>query len=144
LSVIIQLALSRRYLGDVGVAPAAHRALAKAGGRKEPLTPDEIDRLKVIFMLFVFIFLFWTAFEQAGGLMNLYAFEKTDRVVGPFEVPAGWFQSVNPAFIVLLAPFFSMFWTRLAAVGRNPATPRKMVLGLILTGIGFLAMIGAV
>ena len=53
-------------------------------------------------MLFVFIVLFWAAFEQAGGLMNLYAAEKTDRLVGGFEVPAGWFQSVNPLFIVLL------------------------------------------
>ena len=47
-----------------------------AGGRKEPLTPDEVDRLRVIFMLFVFIVLFWAAFEQAGGLMNLYASKK--------------------------------------------------------------------
>jgi POT family proton-dependent oligopeptide transporter len=144
LSVIIQLALSRRYLGEVGVEPAAHRAMKQTGGRKDPLTREEVDRLRVIFMVFVFIVLFWTAFEQAGGLMNLYASEKTDRMVGSFEVPAGWFQSVNPIFIVLLAPFFSMFWTRLAASGRNPATPRKMVLGLVLTGIGFLAMIAAV
>jgi POT family proton-dependent oligopeptide transporter len=144
LSVIIQLALSRRYLGDVGIEPAAHRAMKQAGGKKEPLTHEEVDRLRVIFMVFVFIVLFWTAFEQAGGLMNLYASEKTDRMVGSFEVPAGWFQSVNPIFIVLLAPFFSMFWTRLAASGRNPATPRKMVLGLVLTGIGFAAMIAAV
>jgi len=143
-SVVIQLALSQRFLGDIGVVPAAQRALKQAGGRKEPLTHDEIDRLRVIFMVFVFIVLFWTAFEQAGGLMNLYASEKTDRMIGSFEVPAGWFQSVNPAFIVLLGPLFSMVWTRLASVGRNPATPRKMVLGLILTGIGFLAMIGAV
>jgi POT family proton-dependent oligopeptide transporter len=144
LSVIIQLALSRRYLGDVGVVPAAQRAMSRSGGRKEPLTQEETDRLRVIFMVFVFIVLFWTAFEQAGGLMNLYASEKTDRRVGSFEVPAGWFQSVNPIFIVLLGPLFSMLWTRLASVGRNPATPRKMVLGLMLTGIGFLAMIAAV
>jgi POT family proton-dependent oligopeptide transporter len=116
----------------------------KQTGGKKPLTADEVDRLRVIFMVFVFIVLFWTAFEQAGGLMNLYASEKTDRMVGSFEVPAGWFQSVNPLFIVLLGPVFSMVWTRLGLVGRNPATPRKMVLGLVLTGIGFLAMIGAV
>ena len=144
LSVIIQLALSRKYLGDVGVVPAAQRAMSQSGGKKEPLTHEEVDRLRVIFMVFVFIVLFWTAFEQAGGLMNLYASEKTDRMIGSFEVPAGWFQSVNPAFIVMLGPLFSILWTRLAGVGRNPATPRKMVLGLILTGIGFLAMIAAV
>jgi POT family proton-dependent oligopeptide transporter len=143
LSVIIQLVFARRYLAEIGTVPAAHRALAQAGGRKEPLTPDEVDRLRVIFMLFVFIVLFWAAFEQAGGLMNLYAADKTDRMVGAFEVPAGWFQSLNPLFIVVLAPIFSMAWSRLGEKGRNPATPRKMVLGLVLTGIGFLAMVAA-
>ncbi len=144
LSVVIQLAFSNRYLGNVGKEPAAKRALAASGGRKDPLTPDEVDRLRVVFMLFVFIVLFWAAFEQAGGLMNLYAAEKTDRFVGAFEVPAGWFQSVNPLFIVLLAPLFSTMWARLTAAGRSPSTPRKMVLGLVLTGVGFLFMIGAV
>jgi POT family proton-dependent oligopeptide transporter len=143
LSVIIQLLFSQKYLGDVGRTPAAQRALAKSGGRKEPLTSDEVDRLRVIFMLFVFIVLFWAAFEQAGGLMNLYASDKTDRMLGTFEVPAGWFQALNPLYIVLLAPVFSLMWSRLAAKGRNPATPRKMVLGLVLTGIGFLAMVAA-
>jgi POT family proton-dependent oligopeptide transporter len=144
LSVIIQLAFARRYLDQIGVVPAAHRARAKAGGKKEPLTHEELDRLRVIFMLFVFVVLFWAAFEQAGGLMNLYAADKTDRMVGAFEVPAGWFQSLNPLFIVLLAPLFSMAWQRLGAQGRNPPTPNKMVYGLILTGIGFLAMVAAV
>jgi POT family proton-dependent oligopeptide transporter len=144
LSVVIQLALSNRYLGDIGKQPAAHRALQQSGGKKDPLTPDEVDRLRVVFMLFVFIVLFWAGFEQAGGLMNLYAAEKTDRMVGAFEVPAGWFQSVNPLFIVLLAPLFSAMWSRLGAQGRSPATPRKMVAGLVLTGMGFLWMIAAV
>ena len=144
LSVVIQLALSNRYLADIGKVPAARRSLAQAGGKKEPLTHDEIDRLRVVFMLFVFVVLFWAAFEQAGGLMNLYAAEKTNRLVGSFEVPAGWFQSVNPFFIVLLAPLFSVLWSKLTLHGRSPSTPRKMVLGLVLTGIGFLWMVGAV
>ena len=143
LSVIIQLLLARKYLGEVGVVPAARRAAALAGGEKKPLTPDEVDRLRVIFMLFVFIVLFWAAFEQAGGLMNLYAAEKTDRMIGTFEVPAGWFQSLNPLFIVLLAPLFSVAWSKLGEIGRNPATPKKMTMGLVLTGVGFLAMVAA-
>jgi POT family proton-dependent oligopeptide transporter len=65
-------------------------------------------------------------------------------MIGAFEVPAGWFQSLNPLFIVVLAPLFSSMWGWLGKSGRNPATPRKMVLGLVLTGIGFLAMVGAV
>ena len=94
-------------------------------------------------MLFVFIVLFWAAFEQAGGLMNLYAAEKTDRMIGAFEVPAGWFQSLNPLFIVLLAPLFSVAWSKLGEIGRNPVTPKKMTMGLVLTGVGFLAMVAA-
>ncbi len=143
LSVIIQLLFARRYLDTIGIEPAAKRSLAQSGGKHAPLTPDEVDRLRVIFMLFIFVVLFWAAFEQAGGLMNIYANDKTDRMVGSFEVPAGWFQSLNPLFIVLLAPIFSAAWSKLGAVGRNPATPRKMVLGLVLTGIGFLAMVAA-
>jgi len=144
LSVIIQLVFAKRYLGEIGTVPAAQRSLAQSGGKHAPLTPDEVDRLRVIFMLFVFVVLFWAAFEQAGGLMNIYAQEKTDRMVGAFEVPAGWFQSLNPLFIVLLAPIFSAMWGKLGKTGHNPATPRKMVLGLVLTGIGFLAMVAAV
>jgi proton-dependent oligopeptide transporter, POT family len=76
--------------------------------------------------------------------MNLYAAEKTNRLVGSFEVPAGWFQSVNPFFIVVLAPLFSAMWSKLTLHGRSPTTARKMVFGLVLTGIGFLWMVGAV
>jgi proton-dependent oligopeptide transporter, POT family len=144
LSVIIQLVLAPRYLGDIGVVPSAQRSRSQSGGINEPLTAVELDRLRVIFMLFMFIVLFWAAYEQAGGLMNLYAAEKTDRVINGFEVPAGWFQSLNPLYIVLLAPVFSVLWVRLGSIGRNPPTPQKMMFGLVLTGIGFLAMVAAV
>ncbi|MCX7055549.1 MAG: hypothetical protein NTU56_15365, partial [Proteobacteria bacterium] len=64
-------------------------------------------------------------------------------MIGAFEVPAGWFQSLNPLFIVLLAPLFSVAWSKLGEAGRSPPTPKKMMLGLVLTGIGFLAMVAA-
>lgn len=144
LSAVIQILLSKRYLGDLGQQPSAQRSKAQSGGAHNPLTADERDRLKVIFMLFVFVMLFWAAFEQAGGLMNLYASEKTNRMLGTFEVPAGWFQSVNAIFIVLLAPVFGMLWVKLANQGKSMPTPIKMMAGLLLTGIGFLFMVAAV
>jgi POT family proton-dependent oligopeptide transporter len=145
LSAVIQIFLSRRFLGDLGMQPSAARSKAQSGGQHKPLTSNERDRLKVIFMLFVFVMLFWAAFEQAGGLMNLYASEKTDRMLGSFEVPAGWFQSVNAFFIVVLAPVFAMFWVFLSKNGKGGMpTPIKMVSGLLLTGLGFVCMIAAV
>ncbi len=144
LSVIIQLAFAKRFLGDVGVEPAAQRALKLAGGEKRPLTPEEVDRLKVIFVIFVFVVMFWAAFEQAGGLMNLFADQYTDRSLGSFTVPTGWFQSLNPLFIVVLAPVFSLMWGALGKRGRNPSTPAKMYTGLFLTAIGFVFLVIAV
>ncbi len=137
LSVVIQMAFARRFLGEIGMRPSAARALAEAGGRHEPLTGIERDRLRVILMLLVFVILFWTAFEQGGGLMAIFAEQKTDRMLGSFEVPAGWFQSLNPAFIFILAPLFAMLWSSLGARGRSPAAPVKIIFGLLLTAVGF-------
>jgi POT family proton-dependent oligopeptide transporter len=144
LSVLIQLFLSPRYLGNVGVEPTAKVSLANAGGVKKPLTKDEKDRIKVMLVIFVFVVLFWASFEQAGGLMNIYASERTDRLLPSigFEVPAGWFQAMNPLYIIMLAPVFSYIWASLGR--RNPSTPIKMVFGLLLTAVAFLFMVGAV
>ena len=137
LSVVIQLFLAQRYLGDVGRVAGAKRDLAASGGVKQPLTREERDRLRVIMFLFVFVTMFWLAFEQAGGLMNIFAAEYTDRMVGSFEVPAGWFQSANPLFILLFAPVFSWLWVKLNKMNKNPSAPVKIVGGMILTAIGF-------
>jgi len=144
LSVIIQLAFAQRYIGNVGRQPAAHRSLQLAGGVKQPLTPVERDRLRVIFVIFTFVVIFWATFEQAGGLMNLFADKYTDRQVGSFLVPTGWFQSLNPLFIVLLGIPFSILWTRLGASGRNPPTSIKMSLGLAQVALGFVFLVVAV
>ena len=144
LSVLIQLAFAQRYIGNVGRQPAAHRSLALAGGVKLPLTAVERDRLRVIFVIFTFVVIFWATFEQAGGLMNLFADKYTDRTVGSFLVPTGWFQSLNPLFIILLGIPFSMLWTRLGKSGRNPATPVKMYLGLAQVALGFVFLVIAV
>jgi POT family proton-dependent oligopeptide transporter len=126
----------------MGVRPSrAHGQ--QSGGGHAALTKDERDRLRVIVMLFVFCVLFWAAFEQQGGLMNLYTADKTDRFLGAFEVPAGWFQSANPFFIVVLGPIFATLWSRLGARGRNPASPVKMIFGLLLTALGFLFMVAS-
>ncbi len=144
LSVLIQLAFAQRYIGDVGRRPAAHRSLELAGGVKHPLTDVERDRLRVIFVIFTFVVIFWATFEQAGGLMNLFAERYTNRQVGAFTVPTGWFQSLNPLFIVLLGIPFSMLWTRLGARGKNPPTPVKMYLGLLQVALGFMFLVVAV
>jgi POT family proton-dependent oligopeptide transporter len=102
------------------------------------LTSVERKRLAVIAALFFAAACFWSGFEQAGSSMNLFAERLTDRVIGGWEMPASWLQSVNPLFVILLAPLFSALWLSLGS--RNPSIPAKMALGLIQLGIGFAVL----
>jgi POT family proton-dependent oligopeptide transporter len=107
------------------------------------LTGDEKKRVVVIGVLFVFAAIFWAAFEQAPTSLNLFAKDFTRRQVGGFEVPATWFQSVNTAFIILLAPVTAALWVGLAKRGIDLSSPTKFALGLLFAGLGFALMIPA-
>jgi proton-dependent oligopeptide transporter, POT family len=107
------------------------------------LSLDEKKRVGVIFVLFIFAAIFWSAFEQAPTSLNLFAADFTDRTVGGFEIPATWFQSVNSLFIILLAPLFAALWVGLGRRGMDLSSPAKFALGLAFAGIGFFLMIFA-
>ncbi|HEX9050784.1 MAG TPA: peptide MFS transporter [Anaeromyxobacter sp.] len=102
---------------------------------------DERKRVAALFILVFFVIFFWAAYEQAGSSMTLFADKSTDLWLGSFEVPSSWFQSVNPFAILVFAPVFAAAWQWLGARGRDPSTPFKMVLGLLLLGVGFLFML---
>ncbi len=112
--------------------------------RNLPLKTRDWHRLLVIIILAFFgnIF-FWTAFEQAGSSLNVFAKEQTDRHILGFEFPASWYQSVNPLAIIVFAPVFAWLWVFLSRRRKNPSTPMKFALGLYLLGLAFLAMVFA-
>ncbi|MFL6335394.1 MAG: peptide MFS transporter [Pyrinomonadaceae bacterium] len=105
------------------------------------LEADEKKRVLLIAVLFVFAAIFWSAVEQAPTSLNLFAKDFTERRLGGFEVPATWFQSVNSAFIILLAPVFAALWGWLGARKLDLSSPVKFSLGLLLAGVGFFVMI---
>jgi POT family proton-dependent oligopeptide transporter len=107
------------------------------------LSTTEKRRVIVIVILFFAAAIFWAGFEQAGSSLNLFAERYTDRMVGGFEIPAGWFQSLNPTFIIILAPVYSALWIALARRHMDPSTPAKFALGLIILALGFAIMFGA-
>ena len=107
------------------------------------LNREEKQRVAIIGLLFVFAAIFWSAFEQAPTSLNLFAKDFTNRSFAGFEVPAVWFQSINSAFIILLAPLFAILWTRLGRTRWNLSSPMKFSLGLIFAGLGFLVLIFA-
>ena len=108
--------------------------------KEKKLTPIEKDRVKVLLISFLMIIIFWGAFEQAGGLMNLYAKQKTDRMLMGFEIPASWFQSLNAFFIVTLAVVVGGIWMRIKAKGKEASSIFKIAVGILVMGFGFMFM----
>jgi POT family proton-dependent oligopeptide transporter len=102
---------------------------------------DERKRVIALFIVVFFVIFFWAAYEQTGSSMNLFADKNTNLHVGSWAVPSSWFQSVNPAVIVIFAPIFAWMWTRLGHAQREPSTALKMVIGLALLATGFLFMV---
>jgi POT family proton-dependent oligopeptide transporter len=101
-----------------------------------------VEKKKLVALLLICIAsaCFWSGFEQAGSSMNLFTRDYTDRLVGSFEIPTGWFQSLNALFIVLLSPFFAALWINLGKKLVSPSYGIKCAVGLIIMGSGFIIM----
>jgi POT family proton-dependent oligopeptide transporter len=97
----------------------------------------ELMRILVILILVFFVIFFWGAFEQAGASLTLFADRQTDRNVMGWEMPAAWFQSINPLAVITLAPLFTILWGFLYKHRMEPASPTKMAWGLALVAIGY-------
>lgn len=124
----------------IGLAAAFFLYVLFLGG----ITADEKKRVLVIMVLFIFAAVFWSAFEQAPTSLNLFAADFTDRMIGSFEVPATWFQSINSLFVIAFAPVFAWLWVTLGKSRRGDlSSPAKFALGLALAGVGFALMIPA-
>ena len=112
------------------------------------LDGDEKKRVLMIAVFFLCAALFWAGFEQAATTFNLFAQDYTDRswlghLFADGEHPAAWYQSANPIFVVIFAPFFAWLWVALGKRNLDPSSPAKFGLALLLLGFGFLVMMWA-
>lgn len=108
------------------------------------LNRKERARLLVCFILLISAAFFWSAFEQKPTSFNLFANDYTNRMMGDFEIPAVWFQSINALFIILLAPLFSWLWPALARNKFLLSSITKFVIGILFAAAGFgLMMLAA-
>ena len=150
-----------RYLKGIGLPP--HHEPEHEAGREA--TPEEIEQAKrdeyeatrrftsvdfqrigvILILAFIGNIFFWTAFEQAGSSMNVFAKMNTDRTLGGLlggeGFPASYYQAVNPFAILVFAPVFAWLWVWLSRRRMNPSTPMKFSLGLFLLGAAFLGMV---
>ncbi|MEN9705226.1 MAG: hypothetical protein RLZZ393_1105 [Pseudomonadota bacterium] len=104
------------------------------------LPAAERRRVGTLGLLMLASTVFWSGFEQAGSSMTLFAERFTDRTLGGFEIPTGWYQMLNAGFIIVFAPVFSALWTVLGRHGRDLSTGAKFILGLLGMAAGFVLM----
>ena len=121
-----------------GTEPA--RTGDQAASLQEPFTRVDWERISVIVIISLFSIVFWMGFEQSGGTLNLFADTETDRTIFGYNIPASVFQSINPVFIITLAPLFAILWTFLARHRFPLPSVSKQGLGLVLLAGAFGVM----
>ncbi|MFL5401788.1 MAG: peptide MFS transporter, partial [Gemmatimonadales bacterium] len=145
IGLVFYLWARRDRLRGVGVPRSRGDGALRPADRR--LSPAERRRIMALGLITVFVVFFWLAYEQAGSSLNVFAAHRTDRSAGAWirwlvpngEIPAAWFQSINPLCILLLAPLVASFWQRLGK--RAPDSPTKMAMGLILLGLAYVVMV---
>ncbi|MEO6721038.1 MAG: peptide MFS transporter [Ferruginibacter sp.] len=101
------------------------------------LTAPEKERIWVMIIIAIFVVFFWGAYEQTGASLVLFADRQTNLDLwSGYSMPSSYFQSFNSAFIILFAPILAWIWLKMGK--KQPSTPTKMGLGLLLLAVGYL------
>ncbi len=131
----------QKFLKDVGNFVPVEKVQGTM--ENKPLTKIEKDRIVVLLISFLIVIVFWAAYEQAGGLMNIYTNDKINRILFGLEIPASLFQSVPAIFVVIFGTIVANFWMKRNKKGKESSSLFKMAIGTMVMGTGFLMMTGA-
>ena len=104
------------------------------------ITKVERDRILVIYVVSFFVIFFWAAFEQAGSSLTFIADNQTDRNFFGWNMPPSMVQIFNGLFIVVMAVPFSFLWDKLRGVGKEPVSPLKQAMGLVIIAISYFIL----
>lgn len=107
--------------------------------RSPRTTSVERSRLVAYIPLFIAAIMFWAIQEQGSTILASYADKRTQLDFAGIHISPAWFQSLNPLFVITLAPLFAWLWVKLGK--RQPAIPKKFALGLLFAGLSFLVIL---
>lgn len=129
--------------GQRWLAPDSIRQETTDGTAALPLESSDNDKSRLIGLgaICLVVILFWAAFEQQGNTIALWVDEDTDRHLFGWEIPATWFQSMNPFFIFMFTPLITSFWAWQSRNGKEPSSPAKMTIGCFLLALSFLLLV---
>jgi proton-dependent oligopeptide transporter, POT family len=140
---LIQYVAGKKYLRVVGASasPAEVPGTEQVARTREPLSTSDWARIGAAVILTAFALLFWAGFEQAGSSLTLFADRATRLTVFGSSFPSSLFQSAEPMFVIIFSPVFAWLWIRMGR--REPSSPAKFTLGLVLLSLAFVVVIPA-
>ncbi|MET8745341.1 oligopeptide:H+ symporter [Streptomyces sp. NPDC004728] len=106
--------------------------------RDRDLSKTEQSKMSGYIWFFVAAAVFWMIYDQGGSTLSLFGESSTTNSVFGLDFPTSWYQSVNPVFIMALAPVVAWIWLALNRRGKEPSTVVKFGSGLFLVGVSFL------
>ena len=117
----------------------------------ESMMFDVTNLLAVIFIVYALFSLFQSKTSKgkvisAGVIVLALAFlgyKYAGLSADGVEVLAPIFQQFNPCFVVGLTPVSMAVFAWLAKKGKEPSAPRKIGLGMLVAGLGFVIMVCA-
>jgi len=135
IGLLVYVSRQKRLLGSLGTTPAGNGS--NIVEMFKSLSPEEINRIKVIFIMAAFMVIYSAAVFQNGGLLTLFAKDYVDRTRWGWEIPASWFMMITSIFFVIFTPIAAKLWERLEIRKRNPKTATKLACGLLMIGLGY-------
>lgn len=132
--------LENKLLGEYGLNPVGVNKSVDENNATEQNLDQQSSRLGALLVLMLFTVPFWVCFEQAGSSLTLFAQYMTDRSFFDWEIPTGYFQSLNPLFIILLAPVMSVLWSSLRNKSKEPSSVYKFAIALFLIAVSFIVL----
>lgn len=139
IGLLTYLIFQKSFLKDYGTKPV-RQVITVQNLTPNKLTVRDKIRLRALFILMAFTVVFWTCYEQAGCSLTLFAEYATDRTILGHTIPAGYFQSLNPLYIIMLAPLASILWSKLHKVNLEPTSVEKFTMALGLMSFAFVVM----
>lgn len=134
IGLLLYKIFENRLLKNIGLEPIS--------AQKEEIKSDEGGNTKLfgLIALMLFTIPFWICFEQAGSSLTLFAEYQTNRMFFRKEIPTGYFQSLNPLFIMILAPLISLLWEWLRKTQKEPSSAEKFCIALALMTLSYAVM----
>ncbi|MGW7072248.1 peptide MFS transporter [Streptomyces sp. NPDC054855] len=109
--------------------------------RDKELNTEEQTKMTAFIWFFVAAAIFWMIFDQGASTLSLFGDSHTSRDIFGWEMPNTLFQSLNPGFIMLLAPVFAALWIKMARSNREPSTIVKFSFALVMAGASFFVFL---